>query len=150
MSRVLSAFIFAIILAAPAIADGRWQGTGTITAAVGCSGFRVDDYFRVRYRAPATGSSETGADYSTFEPRYTMSFAKATDFSGTFAAVNAISVGNGFGNFANQASIRQISRVPATLAATSPFVTLIIAIRNFDDEAGCNVTINNALVLRLP
>ena len=134
-------------ISAPVAVAQSWQGIGIVTAASGCDAFGVGGTIRARYKAPL-GTATGDYRYSSFEPRYTQSFVWRLG-GAPFAFADAVEVSAGFSLFETTARVRQVSRSPAQLTATTPFINLVLQIQNFDQQPGCNVTFNNTLTLRV-
>lgn len=150
-STCAAALVFGTLAASPALAE--WRGSAVVrthTAACATGGtFTTGAIVNARYRLPNLlgNGPETRL---TFYDRY---YGFAVKRVGIFSAAFVPAVGTGFGSggafqWARTPTVRMVSRTPAAVIATTPFVNLQVQITNFDEIAGCTVTIDLSLFKR--
>lgn len=146
-----AALVFGTLAVSPALAE--WRGSAVVrthTAACATGGtYTTGAIVNARYRLPNLlgNGSETRL---TFYDRY---YGFAVKRVGTFSSAFVPAVGTGFGSggafqWAQTPTVRMVSRTPAVVVATTPFVNLQIQITNFDEILGCTVTIDVSVFKR--
>lgn len=102
-----------------------------------------------RYRLPNLLGNGPETRLTFYDRYYGFAVKRVGALSGAFLPATGTGFGSG-GAFiwSKPTLVRVVSRVPAAVVATTPFVNMQVQITNFDEIAGCTVTIDLSLFKR--
>ena len=143
--------------AAPAVSTGVpvYQGTAFVTAVTSAcaTNFGVGDYYTMLFRQLVeSGNTSYGGGIAFFSPRSAVAYVMPANkpLNGgkqSQTSVNAHGESSKVGPFSYTGGFN-LTISPATLAASTPNVTITGTVTNFFNYSGCTVTIRAALALR--
>jgi hypothetical protein len=150
-STCAAALVFGTLAASPALAE--WRGSAVVrthTAPCVTGGtYTTGAIVNARYRLPNLLGNGPDTRLTFYDRYYGFAVKRVGALSGAFLPATGTGFGSG-GAFiwSKPTLVRVVSRVPAAVVATTPFVNMQIQITNFDEILGCTVTIDLSLFKR--
>ena len=148
LTAVLSLSVFSTVANAQ---QADFVGTGVLSdfsETCLANGWGGPAIVKARYRPAAVGSNGTDGRLSFFFDTFASGFrVRGSGFDNTFRSTEATYVGSaGFSGI--PAQIRITAQRPANLRANTRFADVTFRILDYDDQEGCDLTLETRLTLR--